>query len=981
MGRLDRPLFIRSILACGLSSALLGADRPPDTLTWRMASDVQLRRRGAGLELVDGRTGAVMGGTRTAAGGVVVVGGPTDDTLEIDFAGGNPIPAAGLSYDGGGQRTPAGDALVLSGGRFETASFTFVRGGRDGHAGTIRLQEAGSGSMPVSVLSFAGLEPITMTGSAVDLVFNLPEGDGNNFAILEDDGVPSNGYSRIRSGNATFETTDFLNPSGTLTIATGNDGETVTVAGLYSGFTARINVNGGGGSDTLRLGNGESLRGGSFNGGAGADTLDYAAYTTPIAVNLGSNAPAPGFGAALDGAQEVPPSGSAATGTATLSYNSVARTFDIAVTVDGITPEEVTGFHIHRAAVGMNGPIFVDFGGSAGLVPSPGGFTFTATNVPLPAMHEAALLGALSYVNIHTPSKPGGLIRGQLYATGLFVAAPGTATGLGGVSSVENAVGGAGADSLVGSLNVDFLTGGDGNDVLVGARSNDSLIGGPGNDLFGYNNGDGSDVVDGSAGADLLQVSGHLTSADLFTLGANGTRLDFDRLSPGPFSLDIGTVETLTVNGIGGDDTFTVNALSGVSDLTLVNLHGGAGNDQFTLIPAPNTAIRAHGFDGTDTLDLDAACAHVDATGGTITVAGAQPITHSSVEDVQIASAVRFATATRSVAEAAGAANVVITRTGTANVSVDFATSNGTASAGSDYASTSGTRSFGPGEFSRTFQVPIVSDTLEEPNETVNVALGNLIGFGRLCSPQTLVLTIVDDDRPPVVLYEAKVDPAGTDEPFEYVEIQGPPGFSLTGFSFVSMEGDWRFAGTADLVVDLGTECGGPCSLGANGLLMIKSVKGGHQPPPGATTAVLNHPQFNAFGGTLENGSNTFLLIRGASMVEGNDYDSDDDGILEGFSGTIADAFGWSDGDFGDLVYGGVVLTQSAGIPHAATRFPTDLAPLSSSAWYNGNLIGSNSDVAYGTDVSANFPAGGVLTPGDLNTPAGDLIFKDGFEP
>ena len=46
------------------------------------------------------------------------------------------------------------------------------------------------------------------------------------------------GVSQIRSGNSTFETTQFVNPTTSLTVNTGNDGETVTVARLDNGFTA-----------------------------------------------------------------------------------------------------------------------------------------------------------------------------------------------------------------------------------------------------------------------------------------------------------------------------------------------------------------------------------------------------------------------------------------------------------------------------------------------------------------------------------------------------------------------------------------------------------------------------------------------------------------------------------------------------------------------------------------------------------------------
>ena len=60
--------------------------------------------------------------------------------------------------------------------------------------------------------------------------------------------------------------------------------------------------------------------------------------------------------------QENPPTGHPATGTATVSnYNIATRTFDITVTVTGLLPADVTGFHIHQGVVGVNGPIIVDF--------------------------------------------------------------------------------------------------------------------------------------------------------------------------------------------------------------------------------------------------------------------------------------------------------------------------------------------------------------------------------------------------------------------------------------------------------------------------------------------------------------------------------------------------------------------------------------------------------------------------------------------
>src|SRR4029453_8821650 len=140
---------------------------------------------------------------------------------------------------------------------------------------------------------------------------------------------------------------------------------------------------------------------GAIDGGPGtADTLDYSAYSTAISANLGLGTT--GLTATLGADQENPATTHAATGTATVSnYSIVTHTFDITVTVTGIMPADVTGFHIHQAAVGVNGPIIVDFVPLGGLTPVGTGFTFTMTGLTLPAVNEAAFLGGGTYVNVH----------------------------------------------------------------------------------------------------------------------------------------------------------------------------------------------------------------------------------------------------------------------------------------------------------------------------------------------------------------------------------------------------------------------------------------------------------------------------------------------------------------------------------------------------------------------------------------------------
>jgi Ca2+-binding RTX toxin-like protein len=139
--------------------------------------------------------------------------------------------------------------------------------------------------------------------------------------------------------------------------------------------------------------------------------------------------------------------------------------------------------------------------------------------------------------------------------------------------------GGAGNDILNGKGGDDLLFGGDGNDTLIGGSGNDQMFGGAGNDLMIWNPGDGTDLMEGGDGIDTAEVNGG-NASETFTITANGSRVRFDRISPAPFSLDIGTTENLVVNAGGGDDVITAgNGLAGLINLTI---DGGAGNDTIT---------------------------------------------------------------------------------------------------------------------------------------------------------------------------------------------------------------------------------------------------------------------------------------------------------------------------------------------------------------------------------------------------------------
>ncbi|WP_426608588.1 beta strand repeat-containing protein [Bradyrhizobium sp. McL0616] len=167
--------------------------------------------------------------------------------------------------------------------------------------------------------------------------------------------------------------------------------------------------------------------------------------------------------------------------------------------------------------------------------------------------------------------------NGALPAAQLFGGA-GNDTLIGG-SGNDQLFGGAGNDILEGKGGNDLLFGGDGNDTLIGGTGDDQMFGGAGNDRMIWNPGEGTDLMEGGDGIDTAEVNGG-NGAETFTLTANGSRVRFDRISPAPFSLDIGTTENLVLNMNGGDDTFTAG--NGLAALINLTVDGGAGNDTIT---------------------------------------------------------------------------------------------------------------------------------------------------------------------------------------------------------------------------------------------------------------------------------------------------------------------------------------------------------------------------------------------------------------
>ncbi len=134
----------------------------------------------------------------------------------------------------------------------------------------------------------------------------------------------------------------------------------------------------------------------------------------------------------------------------------------------------------------------------------------------------------------------------------------------------------AGNDVLLGKGGNDFLFGGTENDVLTGGDADDQVFGESGDDRMVWNPGDDTDLNEGGAGIDTVEVNGG-NGTEAFTVTANGTRVRFDRINPAPFSIDIGTSESLVLNANGGDDSFS--ATGNLAALIKITVDGGTGND------------------------------------------------------------------------------------------------------------------------------------------------------------------------------------------------------------------------------------------------------------------------------------------------------------------------------------------------------------------------------------------------------------------
>lgn len=154
-----------------------------------------------------------------------------------------------------------------------------------------------------------------------------------------------------------------------------------------------------------------------------------------------------------------------------------------------------------------------------------------------------------------------------------------------------------GDDVISGGFGRDTLVGGDGDDTVDGGRGDDTVRLDAGNDEASWDPGDGSDRIDGADGFDSLAFAG--SGADeKMRLATTGPRAVLTR-DIGGIRMNLGTLERVDVDSLGGRDDLAVEDLTG-TDVQDVHLDLEAVKNG----GAPDTVADSVVLDGTNGDDI-----------------------------------------------------------------------------------------------------------------------------------------------------------------------------------------------------------------------------------------------------------------------------------------------------------------------------------------------------------------------------------------
>jgi Ca2+-binding RTX toxin-like protein len=448
---------------------------------------------GPGNDVIDGGSGddTLSGGLgndrETGGAGNDIVFGDDGDDVILEGAGNDVVAGGGdidlLDYSGvtGGVTLWLRDSSPQATGGAGIDQVTDFENLTGGSGADVLGGDAGS-----NILS-GGSGNDTFHGDAGDdlIAGNLGTDSVDYTAFIEDVTVVLGPVSGASPGSATTASTgtDVLVAIANVTGGSGNDSIT--------GEAGPNVLSGNDGDDTLA-----GLRGNdTLDGGAGSDTLDYSAADAGVTVNLANLAAQSTGGAGTDtllADENVTgsPFGDVLTGTAgdnlfdggggidTADYSTSVLSVAVDLSVAGgqdtgnagtdtfAAMENVTGGSGRDTLTGDSGPnVLTGGGGNDVLCASAGG---------------DVLDGGTGLDTLDYSLRPPGVI---VNLTAGFGSSPGA---LDLVTASENALGGTGADLLVGDGAVNLLDGGTGDDRLRGLGGADVLTGGGGFDTVDY---------------------------------------------------------------------------------------------------------------------------------------------------------------------------------------------------------------------------------------------------------------------------------------------------------------------------------------------------------------------------------------------------------------------------------------------------------------------------------------------------------------
>jgi RTX calcium-binding nonapeptide repeat (4 copies)/Calx-beta domain len=283
--------------------------------------------------------------------------------------------------------------------------------------------------------------------------------------------------------------------------------------------------------------------------------------------------------------------------------------------------------------------------------------------------------------------------------------------------------GGKDSDLIQGDANEDWVFGDNGNDTLEGGLGNDVVRGGKENDLLSGN--EGNDVLFGDSGADTLSGG---DGEDIFAIG---------RVPNNAFkgNSSIGNADLIADFSLGTD----LIGLEGGLQFQQLNISQGTGNF------ARDTIVRDNVTGEYLAILKGINSSSITAANFTTSLA---PVTSTSTPSI-----LEFSTSSyRANEDPSGTSEIVATvqRTGSSegavSVQVELDRSS-TATVSEDYINNLPiTINFASGESSKTVSIPLVGDTIVEPDEEIKVKLVNPVGRVTLGSQQTATLTIINDD-------------------------------------------------------------------------------------------------------------------------------------------------------------------------------------------------------------------------------------------